>query len=210
MFPTFAISAGYIPPVALVRLRSYYYSSVYYSLNIGEAKSLLLLDLNEPSVQSLTEPLTISTPNPSTLKPVSDQLGTQNWALLTQINVAITLFKSEQSLRCVYCCMYVFRGNVIERTMCIHWIGRRWWSIQLYWSSVEQSGRNIPHSGDDSDMVQLAFVDAKFIPQNRPSFNPATVAEPFWFTPDYVRIDIASFDDKECRSTRRARCCLQC
>ena len=89
MFPTFAISAGYIPPVALVRLRSYYYSSVYYSLNIGEAKSLLLLDLNEPSVQSLTEPLTISTPNPSTLKPVSDQLGTQNWALLTQINVAI-------------------------------------------------------------------------------------------------------------------------
>ena len=28
-------------------------------------------------------------------------------------------------------------------------------------------------------MVQLACVDAKFIPQNRPSFNPATVAEPF-------------------------------
>ena len=36
-----------------------------------------------------TKPFTISTPNPSTLKPVSDQLGTQNWALLTQINVAI-------------------------------------------------------------------------------------------------------------------------
>ena len=70
--------------------------------------------------------------------------------------------------------MDVFRRNVI------HCIGK--WStneMQCYWSSIEQSGRNLKKVDDDPDMVQFAFADAKFIVQMCPSFNPAAAAEPF-------------------------------